>query len=264
VSVSPRSASGTRIAHERAACDRATAVTKSLLGYLVLAGPLYVLVALAQALTRAGFSLRRDEWSLLALGHLGWIQTANLVVTGAMVSAGAVGMRRAMGREAVGGRWAPLLLAGYGAGLVFAGLFRADPAHGFPAGAPTGPARHLSEHGMLHLLSGSVGFACLIAACFVIARGMSRRGASRQALVARLVGGLFAIAFLGIASGNGTAGINLGFTAAVIITFGWLSYMAVRLYRTIPPSGVALLQGAGRAIRDVPGARAQDAELLAQ
>jgi hypothetical protein len=39
----------------------------------VLSGPLYVLVSLAQALTRAGFSLRRDEWSLLALGHVGWI-----------------------------------------------------------------------------------------------------------------------------------------------------------------------------------------------
>jgi len=234
VSVSPFSAPGTRIAHERDACDRATAVTKSLLGYLVLAGPLYVLVSLAQALTRTGFSLSRDEWSLLALGHLGWIQSANLAVTGAMVIAGAVGMRRAIGREAVDGPWAPRLLAGYGVGLVFAGLFRADPANGFPAGAPAGRAQHLSTHGMLHLLSGSVGFVCLIAACFVIARGMSRRSASRQALVARLVGGLFALAFVGIASGAGSVGINLEFTAAVIITFGWLSYMAVRLYRTVP------------------------------
>ena len=103
MSVSPFSALGIRSAHERHACDRATAVTKSLLGYLVLAGPFYVLVSLAQALTRTGFSVRRDEWSLLALGHLGWIQMANLALTGAMVIAGAVGMRRAMSR-ASGGR----------------------------------------------------------------------------------------------------------------------------------------------------------------
>jgi uncharacterized protein DUF998 len=244
VSVSPSSAPVTRIAREQDACDRTTAVTKSLLGYLVLAGPLYVLVSVAQALTRAGFSLRRDEWSLLALGHLGWIQMANLSVTGAMVTAGAVGMRRAMGRATVDGRWAPRLLACFGVGLVLAGLFRADPADGFPAGAPTGPAQHLSTHGMLHLLSGSSGFVCLIAACFVVAAGKSRRGASRQALVARLVGGLFAMAFLGIASGDGSAGINLGFTAAVIIAFGWLSYMAVRLYRTVPSSELATLEGA--------------------
>jgi Protein of unknown function (DUF998) len=149
-----------------------------------------------------------------------------------------------MGRGAVDGRWAPRLLAGYGVGLVFAGLFRADPADGFPAGAPAGPAQQLSTHGMLHLLSGSAGFLCLIAACFVIARGMSRRDASRLALVARLVGGLFALAFLSIASGDGSAGINLGFTAAVIITSGWLSYMALRLYRTVPSAGPATLEGA--------------------
>jgi Protein of unknown function (DUF998) len=244
VSASPFSAPGTRIAHEQDACDHATAVTKSLLGYLVLAGPSYVLVSLAQALTRTGFSLRRDEWSLLALGHLGWIQMANLAVTGAMVTAGAVGMRRAVGRELVDGRWAPRLLAGYGVGLMIAGLFRADPADGFPAGAPAGPAQHLSTHGMLHLLSGSAGFVCLIAACFVTARGMSRRGASRPALIARLVGGLFATAFLGIGSGDGSAGVNLGFTVAVIIACGWLSYMAARLYRTVPSSGLATLEGA--------------------
>jgi len=69
-------------------------------------------------------------------------------------------------------------------------------------------------------------------------------GASRLALVARLVGGLFALAFLGIASGDGTAGINLGFTAAVIITSGWLSYMAVRLYRTSRRRGRRRWKGA--------------------
>jgi hypothetical protein len=174
VSVSHSNAPGIRIAREQVGCDRSAAVTRSLLGYLALAGPLYVLVSLAQALTRAGFSLSRDEWSLLALGHLGWIQMANLSVTGAMIAVGAVGMRRAIGRESADGRWAPRLLAGYGVGLMFAGLFRADPADGFPAGGPAGPAQHLSPHGALHLISGSVAFACLMAACFVMARGLSR------------------------------------------------------------------------------------------
>lgn len=233
VSVSPFSAPGTRIVHELDACDRSTAITKSLLGYLALAGPLYVLVSLAQAFTRTGFSVRRDEWSLLALGHLGWIQMTNLALTGAMIMVGAVGMRGAMGRVGADGRWAPRLVAGYGVGLVLAGLFRADPADGFPSGAPAGRAEHLSTHGMLHLLSGSVGFVCLIAACFVIARGMSRRGAHAPAVVTRLVGALFSVAFVGIASGSGTTGINLGFTAAVVIVSAWLSWMAIRLYRGV-------------------------------
>jgi hypothetical protein len=63
-------------------CTPAIRTTRSLLGYGIIAGPIYVAVALAQALTRPGFDLRRHAWSLLADGHLGWIQVANFVVTG--------------------------------------------------------------------------------------------------------------------------------------------------------------------------------------
>jgi hypothetical protein len=59
-------------------------VTRSLLGYGVLAGPLYVGVSLAQALTRDGFELTRHAWSLLSNGSLGWLQIANFLVTGLM------------------------------------------------------------------------------------------------------------------------------------------------------------------------------------
>jgi len=56
-------------------CSRPGArVTKSLLGYGVLAGPFYVIVVLAQALTRPGFDLARHDASLLSNGPLGWIQ----------------------------------------------------------------------------------------------------------------------------------------------------------------------------------------------
>src|SRR5215469_12619016 len=95
-------------------CAASGNITRSLLGYLALAGPFYVAVSLAQALTRPGFSLTRDEWSLLALGHLGWIQMVNLIVTGAMTVVGSIGVRRAVGRHGQGGVWAPRLLAGYG------------------------------------------------------------------------------------------------------------------------------------------------------
>jgi hypothetical protein len=64
------------------------------------------MVSLIQALTRSGFSLAHDEWSLLAVGHHGWIQQANLALTGAMTIAGAIGARRALGRNAVSGIWA--------------------------------------------------------------------------------------------------------------------------------------------------------------
>src|ERR687887_1032495 len=90
-------------------------VTKSLLGYGVIAGPLFVGVSLAQALTRDGFDLTRHAWSLLANGDLGWIQVANFTLSGAMLVAFAVGLRRTL-RGGRGQSWAPRLLGTFGVG----------------------------------------------------------------------------------------------------------------------------------------------------
>jgi hypothetical protein len=212
-------------------CVTAGNVTRSLLGYLALAGPFYVVASLVQAVTRDGFSLAHDEWSLLAVGHLGWIQTVNLILTGTMTLAGAVGFRRAVGRSATTGGWAPRLLAGYGIALIGAGIFRADAADGFPPGAPAGRPAQVSWHGTLHLLSGSIGFACLIAACFVIARMYARRGHRHAAVASRVIGAAITVAFAGIASGASNAAVNLAFTAAVVASYAWLTAVAVDLYR---------------------------------
>jgi Protein of unknown function (DUF998) len=222
---------GTTPGARRQDCSTAGNVTRSLLGYLALAGPFYVVVSLAQALTRHGFDLTRDEWSLLALGHLGWIQQANLILTGVMITVGAVGVRRAIGRFADAGTWAPRLLAGYGLGLIGAGIFRADAADGFPPGTPGGHAAHVSGQGMLHLLFGSLGFACLIAACFVIARSYHRRKDRGGAVASGAVGVVFAAGFAGIATGAASEAINLGFTVVVVISSAWLTTIAVDLYR---------------------------------
>src|SRR5436305_8524018 len=94
-------------------CTPAVRATRSLLGYGVLAGPLYVAVSLGQALTRPGFDLSRHAWSLLENGDLGWVQITNFVVTGLMTIAAAAGIRRAIGPG-----WAPRLIAAYGLSLV--------------------------------------------------------------------------------------------------------------------------------------------------
>src|SRR5690242_9979755 len=93
-------------------CTPEIRVTRFLLGYGVIAGPLYVAVSLVQAVTRPGFDLSRHAWSLLESGDLGWIQITNFVVSGLMTVAAAVGLRRALGRGSV-----PVLLGGYGAAL---------------------------------------------------------------------------------------------------------------------------------------------------
>lgn len=210
-----------------ATCDTTSRVTKSLLGYGVIAGPIYVVVSLAQALTRPGFDITRDAWSLLATGDLGWIQVVNFVLTGLMTITAAVGLRRAGV-----GRWASGLLAAYGVSLVAAGVFRPDPAEGFPAGTPAN-ANTVSWHGMLHLLSGSVGFACLIAACLITARMFVRSGRRGWALFSLVAGIALLAGFAGIASGSHGAATTLPFTAAVVLACSWITAYSVHVYRRV-------------------------------
>ena len=112
-------------------------VTRALLWAGVVAGPLFILVAFVQVITRPGFDLSRDAISLLTLGDLGWIQRANFVICGLLVVTCAIGIRRALGHRR-GGTWGALLFGCYGVGLVIAGLFTPDPSFGFPRGLPPG------------------------------------------------------------------------------------------------------------------------------
>ncbi|MER5622884.1 DUF998 domain-containing protein [Streptosporangium sp. NPDC002544] len=222
----------TRTAHP-VTCDPRTSVTRSLLGYGIIAGPVYVVVSLAQALTREGFDLSRHAWSLLANGDLGWIQITNFVAAGLMVIACAVGLGRAL----AGGRgatWAPRLVGMYGVSLIGAGIFRADPAMGFPVGTPEGPGA-VSLSGTLHFACGAVGFLCVIVACFVIGRRFAAAGRTGWVLYSRLTGGLFLAAFAAIATSAGAPWANLVFVSGVVIIWAWLSALSLHLYRHITP-----------------------------
>lgn len=215
----------TTYADPRSCADPAARVTRSLAGYGVLAGPVYVGVSLAQAFTRDGFDLGRHAWSQLAIGDWGWVQTANLVATGAMSLAFSVALRRTLagGR---GGRAVPVLVAVFGLGVLLAGVFPADAAGGFPVGmaTPTTPSRH----GMLHLLTSGIGFLGLAAAMVVMAvryASEHRRGRAAFSVVAAvaLVGG-----FGTIASGSG-AGVA-AFTAGIVTALTWLTLLGLDTY----------------------------------
>lgn len=110
--------------------DKQAAITRSLLGWGVVAGPFYIVVGLILALTRPGFDVSRHALSLLTLGEYGWMQRANLILSGLMVIAAAFGILRAIrnGRGLATG----VLVAIYGAGMVLGGVFVPDPVAGFP------------------------------------------------------------------------------------------------------------------------------------
>ncbi|GLZ49053.1 hypothetical protein Acsp06_52380 [Actinomycetospora sp. NBRC 106375] len=218
----------------RGDADRTAAITRSLLGYGVIVGPFYVVVGLAQALTREGFDLTRHDLSLLANGPLGWIQIANLVLSGLMVIAAAVGMRRAL-RVLGGGPgsvWGPRLVAGYGIGMVGAGVFVADPMNGFPPGTRDDGPEAPSIAGLGHLLFGGLGFLALVVGCFVLARAYRDR--TGLAWFSRITGVLFLVGFAGIATGSATPVVVLGFWVALIVAWTWLALVSLDLYRRTP------------------------------
>jgi hypothetical protein len=194
-------------------------------------------VGLIEILIRPGFDVRRHELSLMSNGDLGWIQIGSFLVSGVLVIAFAIALRRVL-RPGRGRTWGPLLLGVYGVGLIGAGLFVADPMNGFPPGAPSGAPATVSWHGLLHLVAGAVGFLGLIAGCFVFARrfaGLRQRG---WAAYSAATGVIFFAAFFGIAAGPHQAGVRIGFvdavfvnvafTVAVVLAWAWITALAVR------------------------------------
>lgn len=100
---------------------------------------------------------------------------------------------------------------------------------------PPGHPSSGSLHGFLHFITAGVGFACLIAGCFVLSRRFYTSGDRRLGAFSIAVGALFLAAFAGIASGSTSAVIVLSFTAAVILAWRWLSITAAHLRRASRP-----------------------------
>ncbi|MET9486463.1 DUF998 domain-containing protein [Nocardia sp. NPDC006630] len=220
-------------------CDRETAVTRSLLGYGILAGPCYLIAGLIEASTRQGYRIAHHDLSLLANGPLGWIHITVLVVTGVMVLAAATGLRRALAGQP-GGAWGPGLIGGYGLGLIAAGVLIADPMNGFPTGTPAGKPVHPTLHGTGHLIAGAVGFGCLIAAMFLFAWAFRRANRPGWAWYSLVSGIVFLAGWVGIATGSDSAVIVLAFWVAVAAGFAWLAAVSAALYRALAPAREAL------------------------
>jgi hypothetical protein len=207
-------------------------VTRGLLASGAIAGPLYLAVGAAQVLTREGFDVRRHALSLLSNGDLGWIQVANFIVAGALVLAGAVGVRRRL-HPGRGGTWGPILLALWGLGLIGSGLFVADPAPDFPPAAVVAEGA-MSRNGMLHFVFGGVAFYALIGACLVFARRFHGLGERGWAVYSAVSGVGFLIVFGGIASGSTAPSLMLAFYAAVAWIWIWHAAVSARLMRRSP------------------------------
>lgn len=213
----------------RVSSDTIPGTTKALLSCGTIAGPLYVVVVLLQAVTRDGFDITRHPASLMSNGDLGWVQITNFLVSGLLFIAGAIGLRRVMptGR---GRTWGPVLISGLGAGMVAAGIFVADPVDGFPPGTPLGPPSAVSLHGMLHFVAGTVTFLSLIAACFVFARRFVALGQPGWAAYSATTGLIFFVSWAALMGSFGqVAAVNVAFAIAVALGTAGISVVTTRL-----------------------------------
>jgi Protein of unknown function (DUF998) len=200
--------------------DTAAAVTRSMLGWGVVAGPFYLVVGLALALSRPGFDIGRDALSILLLGQLGWLQGLNLILSGAMTVVAAIGLWRTPHWS----RTAAVLVAVYGFALV-ASAFAAPDRPG--SGTAT-------VHGLLHLVFGGIGFLALGVAAIVARSWFRRRGSARGAAWSLTAGIVVIAGFVGGgALSSGPAGVAI-LWVAVVAGWAWLAFTCVAAYRAVP------------------------------
>lgn len=192
----------------------------------LVAGPLYLAVGLAQAFLRDGFVFARHPLSVLANGRGGWVQTANFLVTGMLVVGAAVGIRRALGP---GARIATWCLAAFGASMILAAYFKADPMDGFPIGTPLGAPTSMSTFGFLHFAIGGLGFLSLALSCLFAARALARGRSHTLARLSLACGIIILLAFFGGMALAKTSPV-LGIWIAVVVGWAWLAILSRTLY----------------------------------
>jgi hypothetical membrane protein len=186
---------------------------------------LFVVVLLVEGAARVGYRSVRDPGSSLALGPFGWVQSLLFVVTGLLILAGAIGVRRAL-RPGAASAWGAALIGVWALGLIGAGLFVTDPVPGYPPGTPA--VVEPTAHGSAHDLFSLAGFAALFVAFLVLSRGWR----IYSGLTAVVFLGAFVLATLGFGQVAALAPIG-GLMQRVAIGAGflWLTRLAVRLRR---------------------------------
>lgn len=209
--------------------DRGAAVTRSLLGWGVVAGPFFLVVGIVLGSVRPGFEFRRHALSLLMLGDFGWIQRTNFVLCGLMVIAAGAGVLRAI-RSGRGLAIGALVITA-GTMLVLSAIFVPDPGGGFPPGTATGSA---TTSGILHMVCGALEFVTLAGAALAHALWCRTIGHSTHSAVSfALAGGILVGFASGVALSRQPVGIVL-LWLAVICQWAWLALSCSEIYRWSP------------------------------
>ena len=209
--------------------------TRALLAGGVVGPVLFVLVFTVLGAISPGYDPMRQFVSLLSLSDWGWLQVASFLLTGLLVVASAVGLRRVL-NNGIGCRLAPIGVGLAGLGLIVAGIFSTDPLQGYPPGTPLGLPLTASWHAVLHLLGALLFFGGLPFASIVLARRF-RSGGELGWAIYSLVSGIGMFLFNVVTSASpGTVGTfpevaGLFQRISIVLGLGWLAMVSLRWLR---------------------------------
>ena len=120
----------------------------------------FVVVFTVDGWLRSGYSARSMFVSELSLGPHGWVQIANFLITGALVTLFGRGLAAHITTGAAS-RAGPLLIQIIGVSLMASGPFTTDPSAMFNQSSP---------HGIAHGIFGAAVFSLAPILCFVFYR----------------------------------------------------------------------------------------------
>jgi hypothetical membrane protein len=214
-------------------------LTKLVMPFLLtcgIIGPLLcVTVFLIEGVTRPAYNPWRSWISELSLGDQGWINIANLTISGLLILGFALALQRVF-PSGPASRWGPRLVALFAVSLFLAGVFVIDPNGHYPPNIqPT-----ISLHGIIHKIVAPLIFISSSAACFVVARRFATEWyGKRWVRYSRVTGVLIPTSFMigNILAGLDFAGIlpnapsGLFQRIALIGACIWLALLALHLLR---------------------------------
>jgi hypothetical protein len=226
-------------------------LTRALLACGIVAGPMYVMVTMAQALTRDGFDLRQHRFSWLTTGRLGWIHQWNMVLVGTLTLLFALGVRQAL-RTGRGAVWGPRLLVLFGVAYIIGGLLAADPAADFPPGT-TSEMVQTTWQGRVQNASRGASTLLLIAANLMIALWFAAKGRRGWAwfygaAFPAVLAALTAIGFAAIGHYYSAFALAILATPWIVVTA-----LAIHLYQRQAKRRNDMLAGPGTRGRTVAG-----------
>ncbi|HEX4204772.1 MAG TPA: DUF998 domain-containing protein [Ktedonobacteraceae bacterium] len=202
--------------------------TRLLLACGAIGSLLNIVVLLILGAIRPGYNAWQIPDSSLELGEGGWIQITNYIVSGVLLLAFAIGLRRVL-RTGRGSTWGPILLGIYGLTFIGAGIFVTDPVLGYPPGASSTP----TVPGILHDLFGQLQFISLSVACFVLARrdaaDPARRGWTWYSVATGLLVAASDVVFVLTFKLLDGGPVGLIERIGIIVSGCWIALLAIRL-----------------------------------